>query len=159
MLGKLGYSRDERGAVLVEALIAFPVMSIISFGLLEFGYMMWERQQLAMGVRDAARYWSRCRPVFSPTVPSACNETTARNIAFYGTPVPGTNEPRRVPGWDDSSQLLLYPSKGSLSTAPQDDDIVKVVGTVVHQGSPAFSAILSSPVTISYSLEMRQIGW
>ncbi|MDU8928275.1 pilus assembly protein [Alisedimentitalea sp. MJ-SS2] len=148
--------KDERGAVLIEALVAFPVLTILSFGLLEFGNLMWQRQQLQVGVRDAARYWSRCRPV-SLDFASTCNQVTARNIAFFGNPNGGGN--LRVPGWNEASEITFSPAKSGLSSFPEPDDIVKVTGTVTYLGSPAFSALLSNSITITASAEMRSIGW
>ncbi|MBT8458711.1 MAG: pilus assembly protein, partial [Boseongicola sp.] len=55
-------AKEQDGVVLVEALLALPILSLITFGILEFGNVMWQRQQLQVGVRDAARYWTRCRP-------------------------------------------------------------------------------------------------
>lgn len=150
------YVKDEKGAVLVEAILAFPVLTILTFGMLEFGNVMWERQQLQSGVRDAARYWSRCRPV-TAQYSSTCDEATARNIAFYGNPG-GTGNPR-VPGWNDAAEISISPAKASLSNAPTQDDIVRVTGTVTYQGSPVMSALMSGGITISSSTEMRSIGW
>lgn len=155
-LRERSFKSDERGAVLIEALIALPVLTILSFGLLEFGNLMWQRQQMQAGVRDAARYWSRCRPV-SVNYASTCNETTAQNIAFYGNPQ-GTG-PLRVTGWDDASEITISPAKASLSSYPEADDLVRVTGTVAYQGSPVFFALLPSAITLTASIEMRSIGW
>ena len=52
-------ARHDDGVVLTETLIALPVLILISLTFVEFGNMMWQRQQLQAGVEDAARYWSR----------------------------------------------------------------------------------------------------
>lgn len=143
-------SHDESGVVLVEALLVLPLLSLLTFGILEFGNMLWQRQQLQVGVRDAARYWSRCRPSFHN-----CSPEIARNIAFYGNPA-GAGNPR-VPGWDADSELEITP--GSPSTTPSASDIVMVRGTVTYQGSPLFDAVLSEPVSIGYWTTMRYLGW
>lgn len=150
------FANNERGAVLVEALIVFPMLTIVTFALLEFGNMMWERQQLQAGVRDAARYWSRCRPS-TAKFPSTCDEATARNIAFYGNPA-GTGN-LRVPGWSSAGQITFTPDKAGLWSYPVATSLVYVSGTTTYVGSPAFAAILSSNVTISASTQMRAIGW
>jgi len=142
--------RDQNGVVLVETLLAVPILTLLTFGILEFGNMMWQRQQLQVGVRDAARYWSRCRPSFHD-----CTATTARNIAFFGNPAGGVNP--RVPGWEDDFQLTITPD--SPTTSPSASDIVVVAGTVIYQGSPLFDAILDEPVTIGYWTTMRYMGW
>ena len=150
------FTTEERGAVLIEALIVFPLLTVMSFAFLEFGNMMWERQQMQAGVRDAARYWSRCRPA-TTTFASTCDEATARNIAFYGNPA-GTGSPR-VPGWTTAAQITITPSKATLPSYPVATDLVRVSGTTTYIGSPAFGAFMTSGVTISASTEMRSIGW
>ncbi|MEN8834220.1 MAG: TadE family protein [Pacificibacter sp.] len=140
---------DRRGAVLVEALLVLPILTILTFGILEMGQLMWQRQQLQVGVRDAARYWSRCR-----TSVAMCNDR-ARNIAFYGTPETGTA--LRVPGWNTELQLTISPN--TLPNPPQRSDIVRVHGEVQYLGSPMFDAIFDSGITIQYSYTTRYIGW
>ena len=142
--------KDQDGVVLVETLLAVPVLTLLTFGILEFGNMMWQRQQLQVGVRDAARYWSRCRPSFH-----SCSAVVARNIAFYGNPA-GTGRPR-VPGWDGASELTI--SLPEPSTTPNFEDVVTVSGSVIYEGSPLFDAILDEPVSIGYWTEMRYLGW
>ncbi|WP_137700745.1 TadE/TadG family type IV pilus assembly protein [Marimonas lutisalis] len=153
-----GFAGCERGSVLIEALIAFPILTIVSFGLLEFGNLMWQREQLQAGVRDAARYWSRCRPA-TATYASTCDEQTARNIAFYGHPLGAGYGQLRVPGWDQPGEIVFSPDKSLLSSVPDPENTVVVTGSVVYQGSPAFGLILSDEVTINSTTEMRSIGW
>lgn len=141
---------DERGTVLVETLLAIPVLTILTFGILEFGNMLWQRQQLQIGVRDAARYWSRCRPTFN-----GCDVNIARNLAFYGTPTAGTVE--RVPGWNASATLTITPA--TPPTSPTMTDIVTVYGEVTYQGSPIFALFLDDPPDLGYAYRMRYLGW
>lgn len=149
-------ARDQEGAVLVETLIAMPVLLILTFGILEFGNLMWQRQQLQIGVRDAARYWSRCRSDFGPSASSSCSAQTARLIAFTGHPDGGNV---RVPGWDETDELTLQPDFADLTGVPDFDDIVIVEGTVTYQGSPVFSALFRDSIEISYWATMRYYGW
>lgn len=147
------FFKNESGAILVETIIVVPVLTILTFGILEFGNMMWQRQQLQVGVRDAARYWSRCKPDFNP-----CDLATARNIAFYGDPR-GTSGPNnlRVPGWDSEAELTISPA-----TPPADPlatDIVTVAGNFVYQGSPVYGAVFGSTNQIGYFVTMRYQGW
>ena len=142
-------TEDQHGVIFVEALLVFPIFIMLTFGILEFGNIMWQRQQVQVGVRDAARYWSRCR-----TDVDTCNDI-ARNIAFYGTP--GVGSVPRVPGWELPDQLTIDPA--TLPTTPADDDIVTVAGTVTYAGSPVFSRIFSKGITLNYTYEIRYIGW
>lgn len=52
--------RDQNGIVQVETLLVVP---LLTFGIFELGNMMWQRQQLQVGVRDGARHQRRCRSV------------------------------------------------------------------------------------------------
>ncbi len=85
------WSKDD-GAVLTEALVAVPFITLFAAGVLEFGNIFWERMQIDAGLRDAGRYLSRCRPD-SGTYDPTCNAATAKMIAFYGTQSP----PRMLP--------------------------------------------------------------
>lgn len=145
---------DERGAILVETLIAVPVMTVLTFGVMEFGSVMWQRQQLQVGVRDAARYWSRCKPSFSP----GCTAQIAMNIAFYGNPE-GTGV-ARVPNWDNlgvTTELVLSPL--TPPTEPTASDIVQVTGRVTYQGTPLYNAVFGSAFELGYYHTTRYQGW
>ena len=145
---------EEDGAVLVETLIAMPVLTLLTFGILEFGNLMWQRQQLQIGVRDAARYWSKCR---SSATFDTCDIDIARNIAFFGHP-DGSGS-LRVPEWDDPSELTILPSEDDLWTSPDLDNFVVVEGRVAYQGSPVFNAVFSDSIEIGYWATMRHYGW
>ena len=142
---------DQDGAVLVEGVLVLPVLVLFTMGLLEFGSLMWQRQQLQVGVRDAARYWSRCREILS------CDIGTAREIAFYG--YPGGASQTRVPGWDDASELSISPDLLSLPTTPDIDTTIVLEGSVNYQGTPFFSAVFSDSIQIRYWATMRYYGW
>jgi hypothetical protein len=138
------------GSILVEAMLVIPVVTIFAVGVLEFGNVLWQRQQLQTGVRDAARYWSRCRPDFS-----FCSHEIARNLAFYGNP--GGVGGLRVPNWSAAADLEIEPILPP--PAPQPDDLVVVTGRVEYRSSPLFGVLLINPIVISYTHSERYIGW
>lgn len=148
------FSKDQEGVVLVEALIALPVLLLLTLGILEFGNMMWQRQQLQVGVRDAARYWSRCRPVADGVIYMPCTRAKAINIAVFGNP-DGNGSPR-VPGWTTAG-VTVEPA--TPSTVPSATDLVTVTGTATYQGSPFYSAVLGSSIQMGYWTTMRYVGW
>lgn len=127
-----------------------PVITIFSVGMLEFGNVLWQRHQIQVGVRDAARYWSRCRPDFSD-----CSLAKARNIAFYGNPA-GSGS-LRVPGWHGAGDLSVSPV--TPPGAPTVSDIVTVTGSNDYIGSPLFSVLELSVIEISYTHTERYLGW
>ena len=146
----------EDGVVLVETLFALPVLILISLTFLEFGNMMWQRQQLQTGVKDAARYWARCRPTTGTgTAFMTCSIPQARNIAFTGDPT-GT-APYRVPGWDDVTELTIEPATPPVS--PSSNDFVLVRAEVPYQASALFQRVIGSNVTIGYYHTTRYVGW
>lgn len=148
--------RREDGSVLVEALIVVPVFTIFAVGVLEFGNVLWQRNQLQVGVRDAARYWSRCSPdAIGSWLGGPCSVATARNIFVYGNPA-GTGNPR-VPGWETTSVLTFSPT--SLPSIPTDSDIIEVNGSAPYDGSPAFGVLGIPNITIRYAHRERYFGW
>lgn len=150
---RLGFSfwSKEEGAVLAEALVAVPFVTLLAVGILEFGNVFWERMQIDAGLRDAGRYLSRCRPT-SPTYTSTCTEATAKMIAFYGTQSPTEGAKLRVPGWG--------PELADITVNPVDVDGTFTVSTAhLYKASPLFGWLGIDAITISVSHEERYMGW
>lgn len=144
------WSRDD-GAVLVEALVAVPFVTIFAAGILEFGNIFWERMQIDAGLRDAGRYLSRCRPT-TPTYTSYCSQATAKTIAFYGTQSPAGGAKLRVPGWGpDLSEITVTPVSA--------DGTITIATAHPYETSPIFGWLGIGAITISSSHEERYIGW
>lgn len=142
------------GAILVETLLVVPVVTVFAVGVVEFGSVFWQRQQLQAGVRDAARYWARCTPDAA-----SCTEAKARNVAFYGTPAPDGTSVCRVRGWCAAGQLTLLPAADDLPASPDETSSVVVTGTAIYSGSPIFGLLRLGNIEFSYRYEQRYIGW
>ncbi|WP_425536829.1 TadE/TadG family type IV pilus assembly protein [Ensifer adhaerens] len=143
--------QSDDGAVLTEALIAVPFITIFAAGILEFGNIFWERMQIDAGLRDAGRYLARCRPD-SGTYDPTCDAATAKMIAFYGTQSPAAGATLRVSGWG--------PDLADITIVPVDaDGTIRVQTSHVYQNSPIFSWLGIDQITISSSHEERFIGW
>lgn len=141
------FRSGEDGAVLTEALVAVPFVTLFAAGVLEFGNIFWQRMQIDAGLRDAGRYMSRCRP--RPEPEPTCEET-AKKIAFYGTQASGAA--LRIPGWGDNlADITIIPvdTNGSIT----------VQTSHVYRSSPIFSWLGIDQITISSSHEERYIGW
>src|SRR5205085_12320956 len=52
---QLRRNRDRRGALLVEAAIVFPLLLLLTFGLLEYGWLFMKIEQVENTARQAAR--------------------------------------------------------------------------------------------------------
>ncbi|MEY9627237.1 TadE/TadG family type IV pilus assembly protein [Sinorhizobium fredii] len=142
---------NAEGAVLAEALIAVPFITIFAAGILEFGNIFWERMQIDAGLRDAGRYLSRCRPT-SPTYTSTCSEATAKLIAFYGTQSPAANATLRVPGWGPTLADITVNAVGV-------DGTFTIETAHLYEASPIFAWLGIEDITISASHEERYMGW
>lgn len=150
------FAREENGSILVETLLVIPVVVIMTVGFLEFGNVLWQRHQVQAGVRDAARYWSRCFPAAGSWTPG-CNIETARSIAFYGIPNGGVGDPLRVPGWFRDEDLTILPA--TPSSTPGPTDLVTVTAATIYQGSPIFGFLRIPEIEIGYTHQERFIGW
>lgn len=153
------FYRSTRGAILAETIIVVPVVVVFAVGLVEFGSLFWQRQQLQAGVRDAARYVSRCEQSLSN-----CTQDVARNIAFFGMADPQPDTPLRVRGWfrDDQLQITFTPVDAAgqaVDIADAVDRLVTVTGTATYAGSPLFGLLSIADIPFAYSHQERFIGW
>jgi Flp pilus assembly protein TadG len=140
--------RDQGGAVLLEALVVVPFVTLFSVGILEFGNMFWQKEQIETGLRDAARYLARCQTAGS--FAAACNAAAARNIAFYGTAA-GTGTGLRVSGWG--------PDAGDIVITEPEDGVIRVATAHAYVNSPLFEWLSLDAITIEAYHDERYIGW
>ena len=151
------FRQDRRGAVFVETIIVLPVITIFAAGVFEFGNVLWQRHQIQVGVRDAARYLARC------PADNTCSEQVARNIAFFGKPAVGATEVPRVPNWptaattDAFETALAFVELAPDVTAPEIRRI-QVTGQLSYQASPWFGALGIEALTLEYTHVQRIIG-
>ncbi len=143
------FLRDERGAVLAESLVVIPFVTLFSVGILEFGNMFWQKEQIETGLRDAARYLARCQA--DADFAASCNAATARKIAYYGTAAPGGGTPLRVPGWG--------PADEDLTISEPMPGVIRVEAGHSYQASPLFGWLDIDDVMIEAFHEQRYIGW
>ncbi len=146
------FAASESGVVMTEAILAVPFITLLSVGVLEFGAVLWEREQIQTGLRDAARYVARCRTSASnPAVPASC-EGYARNLAYTAT-IDGSGS-LRVAGWTagTSNVVFTYPALGG------DNG---VTATTTHQmiTSPLFGFLGIDALTVTLAHTQRKVGW
>ncbi|MBP1887570.1 Flp pilus assembly protein TadG [Ensifer mexicanus] len=143
--------------MLAEALVAVPFVTLFAAGILEFGNIFWERMQIDAGLRDAARYMSRCRQ--TETFVSNCSASTAKLIAFYGTQSPAANAKLRVPGWGPNLADIVVAVNAKGNVAVDADGNFTISTTHQYEASPLFGWLGIDAITINASHEERYIGW
>ncbi|MES0005537.1 pilus assembly protein [Mesorhizobium sp. M0062] len=148
------FHRDEHGAVLAETLLIVPFVTVFSVGILEFGNMFWEKEQVETGLRDAARYLARCQPsnALSGYV-SQCSDTVARRIAYYGTSNPAATV-LRVQGWGPSGSTIVFATVTRSGTK-----VITANTSLAYSSSPLFGWTGLANITIQAFHEERYIGW
>ena len=154
---KLPFWKNEDGTILAEALIVIPFVTFFAVGIVEFGNVFWQRHMLEVGVRDAARYWARCRPISNGAAYMPCSLDIARNIAFYGEPSPDVGSSLRVPNWFGEDGISIEPAVPPAT--PTSGSIVAVKGTMVYAPSPLFGILQVGSVAITYEHQERYYGW
>jgi Flp pilus assembly protein TadG len=146
-----GLAREEDGAVLTEALLVVPFLTILAVGILEFGNVLWQREQIETGLRDAARYMARCRQGTNWHTLNEC-EGWARNLAYYGSTA--ASGPLRVPDWNATNGPITF------STVDTGNQII-ITATTSHElvNSPLFGLLGINLITVSADHEQRVVGW
>ncbi len=137
---------ENEGSAMIEALLALPVLTMLTFGMLEFGSMFWQREQIETGLRDAARYMARCRHETN-----TC-QTTARNLAYYGS-VAAQLQPR-VPNWEPGDSPITF-----IETTGETQTVVTASTTHQLVNSPLFGFLGIDEITITSWHDERVIGW
>lgn len=142
------FARDERGSVLAETLLVIPFLTLLAAGILEFGQIFWQRQQIETGLRDAARYMARCRH------DAAICQATARNLAYRGT-VDGSG-PLRVPNWPGASETITFTFTYT-NTGDKDSVTAQTVHTMIE--SPVLAWLGLGEIAVTANHSQRVIKW
>lgn len=156
------FRQDERGAILVEMTLVAPLMLSLSAGVFEFGNLIQKKLLIEAGLRDAARYAARCRPIGT-----ACS-TAAANIAARGS-VDETGAPR-VAGWaaadvtvNPQYQTIAITVDGSgnqnYRSSTANVYTVRVSTSFSYAGVSLLSYLGLGPITLTGAQEERYIGW
>lgn len=143
----------EDGAVLAEALIAVPFVTLFAVGILEFGNIFWQRMQIENGLRDAARYWARCYQG-TGTFVRVCSEDVAKNLAYYGSASAPSGTPLRVPGW--SSDVA---GEDITITGPDANGTITFSTSHLYNSSPLFGWLGIAQIHINSYQQEQYSGW
>jgi hypothetical protein len=85
--------RDERGATLVEATLVFPIVLILTFGLVEFGRALWQYHTAERATAAGARWLATRHGVVGSAAPLTSELWTAvvPDCFVNSSDPPGTN--------------------------------------------------------------------
>lgn len=94
--------RGETGAAVLELALAFPIVMLLIFGILQYGYQYWSLSTSAAGAREAARRLvvgtdpacTRAEAMDKVSFPHLGDEPPTVEFA-YGTPPDPAGRPRR----------------------------------------------------------------
>jgi hypothetical protein len=95
---------DRDGSVFLEAAIVIPVLLTLVLGALEFSWFFYQRELIAAGLRDAARYLAK-----TANPGAGANLELARHLATSGQISGGAP---RVSGFTDATVELCVASAG-----------------------------------------------
>jgi Flp pilus assembly protein TadG len=149
---------DEAGVAVVEAAVAVPFLTVLSFGIIEFGSIFYNFQLVQTGLRDAGRYLSRVPDL-------AAAEGDARRLATTGSILP--DQPARVKWWSAGQVQISYRSVANPRDATtglrnfRAGDTVTVVDvstSVAYPGLGFLSSLGLGSITITAKHEERYIG-
>jgi Flp pilus assembly protein TadG len=147
--------RRESGLAAVELALLVPVLLVAMFFTAEIARALYQYNTLTKSVRDGAQYLARYGVVVGIGVlaPSPDEETIARNLVVFGSPVAGT---ALLPGLGTGDVTLTYEALyGAVN------DTVTVSVTYAYQ--PLFAALpdfaqgnnVAGGTTLTASLRMR----
>jgi Flp pilus assembly protein TadG len=131
--------QDERGQVLVETAIAFPIQMLITLAIMQFCLIAVGKQVVNYAAHAAARaalvgddYARAAALVCSPIAGSQC--------------VGGTNAPIFVPGWGDLPRSRQSQAKTAVNvTNPPDDGDKTIAAEVTHEFELIFPFVNATP--------------
>lgn len=153
-----GMSRRQNGIAAVELALMVPVLLLAMFLTAELARALYQFNALTRSVRDGAQYLARYGVVVGTGVlaPTAAEETIARNLVAYGSPVAGM---ALLPGLAPADVTLTYQALyGSVN------DTVTV--SVQYAYQPLFGVLpaaftqgnnLAGGATFTASLRMRAL--
>lgn len=128
--------RCQGGTAAIELALLLPTVAFMMFLVAEAGRALYQYNTLCKSVRDAGQYLARYGMQVGTGVlaPTDAQETTAKNLVVYGSPVAGT---ALLPGLDDDHVTITYQRLYGYGT----DNAVTVTATYPYQ--PLFGALAS----------------
>jgi Flp pilus assembly protein TadG len=154
-------ARGQRGAVAVEFALIMPMLCLLVFGIIEFGYMLNRDMMIGNTSRDGARAASLGDP-YAEICASIKSE-----LSGSGIPVPNPAVPTNCADSAASPTKILIsctkPDGTACNATPSTYDALAVSGSttivkVTYRHSlitPVISSVLGDAVTLEQSTQMR----
>lgn len=130
--------RRQGGLAAIELALVLPTVTFMMFLVAESGRALYQYNTLTKSVRDGAQYLARYGMQGTGVLaPTDAQETAARNLVIYGSPVAGT---RLLPVSNASTDLVVEITYQQLYGAGSDN-AVTVSATYTYQ--PLFGVLAS----------------
>jgi Flp pilus assembly protein TadG len=158
MLRSAPRSLRQRGLAAVELALLTPVLLLAMFFTAEIARALYQYNTLTKSVRDGAQYLARYGVIVGTGVlaPTAAEETAARNLVAYGSPVAGTALlPGLAPGDVNLAYAALYGPVNDTVTVSIDYEyqpLFAVLPAAMTQGKN-----IAGGFEMSASLRMRAL--
>ena len=157
-------ANDERAGPLAELALIVPLMSILTFGMIEFGYLLYQQHIVTKGVQEAARFVARNPAITEggtcPPAGSALTTVTsaAANIAATGRPSGGSNRLSNFTASPISISVSCASGAGLITSTPVGGGIPVVTATAsITAASTGFLSFLNVP-SIELGAEHQEMG-
>lgn len=144
--------RDNRGGMIVESALVFPVLITIGMGGIDASYMLIQNHKLEGHLATAANFLSKS------DMPEN-HETVARNLAVTGNP-DGNGTPI-IKGWSTDKVNISYLTTANNNNAYRNEGDVRTVEISTsfnYQGFGLLSAILPEPPRLTARVQERIVG-
>jgi Flp pilus assembly protein TadG len=143
------FRRDERGAALVEFALGAAIFLTVTFGIVEFGLLLWTHNALTDAVRRGARYAvNQCNPADGSCPNASTSIDRTKNVVVFGTPTPATGAQPIVKGLTTANVQVTYSAlgvnAGRVTVTIQNFDfrfVVPLLGTTIRM--PAYRTTLT----------------
>lgn len=143
-LYRRGRTGRERGASLVEFAVALPLLLILVLGIIEFGFVLAQMNEIRHGAREGARYAAVSRPDFDG----------GGGVGDAADVLALTCDSINLPGTTVSVALSGGPSRLDFGTVTVTAD------TESLSGFPLISAMLPDTLTNEATFRLEQdAGW
>ena len=160
------FLRDESGGPIVELALIVPLLSLLTFGMIEFGYLLYQQHIVTKGVQEAARFVARSPAITEggtcPPSGGALSAITgaAANIATSGRASGGTTRLTNFTPSTLSISVSCAAGGGLITSTPVGGGIpvVTVVADVPAASTGFLSFLPIAPIGLEAQHQEMGVG-